>query len=137
MTSNLAHGALYCPSLVSLHSLGIVPVRVDEERPLHSATLACRRILESRDQERENSQVTVNFSQLIVGPGPAVSEIAESDARLHGLLGLLVAQLASLLLYGPPHDWQAEVHSHPGGHHVLGKCCALQVDEAKERLSVL
>ena len=126
-----------CPPrlLVSLHSLGVVPVRVDEQRTLHSATFTWLTAINVVLQRR--FRVTINFSQLVFRPGPAVSEIAQSDALLHGGLGLLVCQLPSLLLQSSPHDGQTEVHPHPSGHHVLSKCCALQVHKAKEGLSVL
>ena len=42
-----------------------------------------------------------------------------------------------LLVESVPHDGEAEVGPHAGGHDVVSEGCALEVDEAEEWLPVL
>ena len=96
---------------------------------------------------------TINISNVVLGPSPAVPQIRQSDTLLDGLLGLLECQLSSLetvnwilavalrtlylVLDGLPHDGKTEVNTHPGGHDVVSVGGALEVDEAEVRLPVL
>merc|ERR1719499_2387402 len=105
--------------LVSLDTLGISPVRVNDERSLHH-TATC-----------------LDISNVVPGPGSTVSQITQSDTLLDCGLGFLIGQLSTLLFNGIPHDRETEISSQPSCHNIISKCCALQVNKAKIGLIIL
>merc|ERR1719458_1553850 len=75
----------FCVLLVALDVCGVLPVAVDHERALNLGS------------------VLGDGGDVVARPGPAITQIPQSQALEHDLPGLSLAEETSLLLHGRPH----------------------------------